>query len=55
MKNSRQGADKFGPMLTDQGDVRWIQKIQKCAMIMLNLTENRVNRKVFLWTKSHSS
>lgn len=24
-KQQTQGVDKFGPMLTDQGDVRWIR------------------------------
>lgn len=56
------GVHKFAPILAVQGDLGWIPGSirRKCEMIrmwnrLLNMSDNRVNKKVFLWSKLHKS
>ena len=56
------GVHKFAPILAVQGDLGWIPGTirRKCEMIrmwnrLLNMSDNRVNKKVFLWSKLHKS
>lgn len=53
------GVHKFVPVLAAQGDMGWVPgSVQrKCEMVrlwnrLINLSENRVTKKVFLWSKN---
>lgn len=55
------GVNKFVPVLAAQGDMGWIPgSIQrKCEMVrlwnrLINLSDNRVTKKIFLWSKDKS-
>ncbi len=56
------GVHKFAPTLAVQGDMGWLPGSirRKCEMIrlwnrLLNMPEDRINKKVFIWSKSNGS
>lgn len=56
------GVHKFAPILAVQGDMGWLPGSirRKCEMIRLwnrlvNMSEDRINKKVFIWSKFNGS